>query len=93
MVAAMSSISSHMDRVERHSQSAAANLAQARTEAQVYGMERRKRIREHVRAFHEAKETQNGTEDPEMRHTSKVWLDQLPHRETRPRKVPNDERA
>lgn len=82
-----------MDRVERHTQLAAANLARARTEAQIHGMERRRKIRERVRAFHEARETENESERPEMHHSSKVWLYQLSRGETGPRKVPNDERG
>ncbi|KAG9313258.1 hypothetical protein JVU11DRAFT_6723 [Chiua virens] len=57
IITVLSSLSSHMDRVERHSQSAAANLAQARAEARVHGVERRRMIRERVRAFREGTET------------------------------------
>ena len=68
----MGSVSSHMDRVEQHTQSAAANLAQARAEAQAYGMERRRKIREHVRSFRDAKETVDGRSHPEPHGTRKV---------------------
>lgn len=73
----MGSVSSHMDRVERHSQFAAANLAQARTDAQIHGMERRRKIRERVRALHEA-ETVDGTE---THRASRVWLAELSREE------------
>ncbi|KAF9224220.1 hypothetical protein BS17DRAFT_103691 [Gyrodon lividus] len=39
---------SYHTRVEHHTRTAAANLAQARAEAQEFGMERRRRIRERV---------------------------------------------
>ena len=69
----MSSIISHMDRVERHTKSAAANLSQARAEAQVYGMERRRKIRERVRSFHDTRETADVSGHPEMHDTPSVW--------------------
>lgn len=69
----MSSVSSHMERVERHTQSAAANLAQARAEAQLYGMERRRKIRERVRSYHDARETLDESGRPEGHATSKLW--------------------
>ncbi|KAN0088329.1 hypothetical protein V8E55_005386 [Tylopilus felleus] len=72
-IAAMSSVSSHMERVERHTQSAAANLAQARAEAQLYGMERRRKIRERVRSYHDARETLDESGRPEGHATSKLW--------------------
>ncbi|KAF8548012.1 hypothetical protein OG21DRAFT_816200 [Imleria badia] len=93
IIAAMSSVSSHMDRVERNSQSAAANLAQARAEAQVHGMERRRMIRERVRSFHDAGETADGSGHPEMQHTSKVWQGETLHRETTLENVSKDERT
>ncbi|KAG6381832.1 hypothetical protein JVT61DRAFT_441 [Boletus reticuloceps] len=74
IIAAMSSVTSHMDRVRRHTQSAAANLAQARAEAQLYGTERRRKIRERVRSFHGARETVYESGLPEMDDTSKVLL-------------------
>lgn len=89
----MSSVSSHMDRVERHTQSAAANLAQARAEAQVYGMERRRKIRERVRSFHDAGETVDGSGHPEMHDTSRVWQGGLSRGEAGPENALNDERT
>ena len=92
MIAAVSSVSSSMDYAERHSQSAAANLIQARTDAQIYGMERRRKIRENVRAFHEAREMENGSNGPEMHDTSKAWQSEPPPGETGTENVSNNER-
>ncbi|KAH0836878.1 hypothetical protein J3R83DRAFT_8674 [Lanmaoa asiatica] len=89
MIAAMSSVNSRIEYVERHSKSAAVNLAQARAEAQVYGMERRRKIRERVRVFHEAGEMVNGSEHPEMHDTSKGELSLG----MTPKNVSNDDRT
>ncbi|KAF8448750.1 hypothetical protein L210DRAFT_3500420 [Boletus edulis BED1] len=86
IIAAMSSVSSHMDRVRRHTHSAADNLAQARAEAQLYGMERRRKIRERVRSIHDAVD---GSGLPEMDDTSKV----LSREEMGLENVPKDERT
>lgn len=65
MVVAISSFSSQLDRVEQRSHSAAANLIQAREDAQLDGMERRRNIRERVREFNETKDILDGSEPPE----------------------------
>jgi hypothetical protein len=93
IIAAISSISSHMDRVERHTQSAAANLAQARAEAQVYGMERRRNIRERVRSFRDAREMVDGNGHPEMHDTSRVWQGGLSRGAPGPESALNDDRT
>lgn len=82
-----------MDRVERHSQSAAANLAQARAEAQVYGMERRRMIRERVKSFHDTGETVDGSGHPETHRTSKVWQGEISHRGAGLENVSKNERT
>jgi len=80
-----------MDRVERHTQSAAANLAQARADAQANGMERRRKIRERVRSFYE--ETVDRSGHSKMDDTSKMWQGGLMREETGPETVLKDERT
>ncbi|KAG8221154.1 hypothetical protein J3R82DRAFT_2700 [Butyriboletus roseoflavus] len=94
VIVAMGSVSTHLDNVERHSRSAAANLVQARADAQVDGMERRRNIRERVRAMRdaEAREMVNGSTTPEMHDTSKLWQGEPPPAETGTENVSKDER-
>ncbi|KAF9232443.1 hypothetical protein BU15DRAFT_81236 [Melanogaster broomeanus] len=63
-IAAVGLRSFHAQQVEHHTQTAAANLAQARADAQEFGMERRKQIRERVR---EAKQREAAGAETEER--------------------------